>query len=221
MSTTRRFPQAACPRIHEQGAYADGQPALPPLAPSARPLASALGLLALLAGPARADENMLRGPHPFLKDNELSAHVQLVGGIGDTPGGTKIAADYGYRLRGPAWLNLQLNYQHAACHTPSGAPTCDEASGSVFETLAGIKLKWATPIPVVPYVKGDVGLAYAFPNGAGNGMGVAARAGAGATYFFFDWFGLGAELGYSVGHLSTAKSTYAEIDFGGGLEFQF
>jgi hypothetical protein len=196
MSTTRRFPPAI--------------------------RSTALGLLALLAaGSARAEDNMLRGPHPFLKDNELSAHVLLVAGSGGTPGGTKIAADYGYRLSGPAWLDLQLNYQHAACHTPSGAPTCDEASGSVFETMAGIKLKWATPIPVVPYVKGAAGLAFAFPNRAGNSMGLAVRGGAGANYFFFDWFGLGAELGYSVGHLSSADSHYAELDFGGGLEFQF
>jgi hypothetical protein len=187
------------------------------------PLALASGAiaLALLARPARAEDNMLRGPHPFLKDNELAAHVQLVAGIGSTPGGTKIAADYGYRLRGPAWLDLQLNFQRAACHTPSGALTCDQPSGSIFETLAGIKLKWATPIPIVPYVKGGVGLAYAFPNGAADGFGFAARLGGGASYFIFDWLGFGAELGYSVGHLSTASSKYAEIDFGGGVEFQF
>jgi hypothetical protein len=198
MSTTRRFPQAIG--------------------------AGVLGLLVALAptrARAAADENLLRGPHPFLKDNELSAHVLLVGGIANTPGGTKIALDYGYRLRGLAWLNLQLNYQRAACHTPSGGTICDEPAGSVFETLAGVKLKWPTPIPLVPYVKGNVGLAYAFPNGASNGLGFAARGGAGANYFFFDWLGLGAEIGYSVGHLSTASSQYAEVDFGAGLEFQF
>jgi hypothetical protein len=182
----------------------------------------ALGLAAALAaGTARADDNMLRGPHPFLKDNELSAHAQVVFGVGHTPGGTKVAADYGYRLRGPAWLNLQLNFQNAPCETPSGAPNCSQASGSVFETLAGVKLKWATRIPVVPYVKGGVGLAYAFPDRASNGFGFAARFGGGASYFFFDWLGLGAELGYSVGHLSTVDSKYAEVDHGGGVEFQF
>jgi hypothetical protein len=176
---------------------------------------------AVLAAPARADENMLRGPHPFLKDNELSAHVQLVTGFAHTPGGTKIAADYGYRLHGPAWLNLQLNYQRAACETPSGASTCDKPTGAVFETLVGIKLKWATPIPLVPYVKGSGGFAYAFPDGGHNGWGFAARAGGGASWFFFDWLGLGAEVGYSIGHLSTADTTYGEVDYGGGIEFQF
>jgi hypothetical protein len=164
---------------------------------------------------------MLRGPHPFLKDNELSAHVLLVAGVGDTPGGTKLLGEYGYRLSGPAWLNLQVNYQNAVCHTQSGATTCAEPSGSVFETLGGIKLKWATPVPLVPYVKGAVGLAYAFPNGASNKMGVAARGGAGASWFFFDWLGLGAEFGYSVGSMSMGTTSYSEFDFGGGVEFQF
>jgi hypothetical protein len=199
MSTTRRFPQAM--RAGLCGV-----------------LVAAVGLA---PGRARADENVLRGPHPFLKDNELAAHVQIVAGLGGTPGGTKVAADYGYKLTGPAWLNLELNFQRAPCHSPSAASTCDEPSGSVFETLAGVKLKWATPIPLVPYVKGAVGLAYAFPNGAGNTLGFAARGGAGAAWFIFDWLGFGAEFGYSVGSMSTGTSSYSEIDFGGGLEFQF
>lgn len=186
-------------------------------------LCGLLALAALAPGRARAaeDNNILRGPHPFIKDNELSAHVQIVAGIHDTPGGTKIATDYGYRLTGPAWLNLQLNFQRAPCHSPSGASTCDEPSGSVFETLAGIKLKWATPVPVVPYVKGAVGLAYSFPNGAGNTLGFAARGGAGAAWFVFDWLGFGAEFGYSVGSMTIGTTSYSEIDFGGGVEFQF
>jgi len=195
MSTSRRFPQAIG--------------------------AGALALAVLAAGTARADDNMLRGPHPFLKDNELSAHVQLVAGGSSTPGGTKLAGDYGYHAYRPLWLNLQLNFQRAACHTPSGAPTCDVPSGSIFETMVGVKVKVSTPIPLVPYVKGAGGLAFAFPNGSRNGLGLAARGGMGATYFFFDWLGLGAELDGSIGSLSTADSFYSELDFGGGLEFQF
>jgi hypothetical protein len=186
------------------------------------PLAMVAGASALLAGGvARADDNLLHGPHPFLKQNELSAHVLLAAGGDETPGGTKIATDYGYRLGGPAWLNLQLNFQHAAvCSTPSGG-TCPDPTGNVFETLAGVKLKFATAIPVVPFVKGGAGLVFAFPNGANNGLGPALRVGGGANYFFFDWLGLGAEIGFSAGHLSTARSSYTVLDFGGGLEFQF
>lgn len=170
--------------------------------------------------PARAQDNMLRGPHPFLKDNEVSIHVLLAAGGSDTPGGTKLATDYGYKLRGPVWLNLQLNFQNQNCHTPSGG-ACDPPSGSIWETLAGVKLKWPTAIPIVPFVKAGVGLAFAFPDGASNGLGLAARGGGGANYFIFDWFGLGAEIGYSVGQLSTARSNYNVFDFGAGLEFQF
>jgi hypothetical protein len=199
MSATRRFPAIRMATAIVAGALAFA------LAPPA----------------ARADDNMLRGPHPFLKDNELSAHVQVVAGFGRTPGGSKIAADYGYHLYRPLWLDLQLNVQRAPCHSPSGASTCDQPSGSIFETMAGAKMKFATPIPVVPYLKGAVGLAFAFPDGARNGMGPAVRVGGGANYFFFDWLGLGVEFAYSLGHLSTGDSTYAEFDVGGGIEFQF
>ena len=47
-------------------------------------LALALGA-ALLRPPAAraADENLLHGPHPFLKDNELSVHALIGEGQGD------------------------------------------------------------------------------------------------------------------------------------------
>jgi hypothetical protein len=187
------------------------------------PLAIGVGAAALLAtaGAAAAEDNLLRGPHPFLKQNELSVHVLLATGGDHTPDGTKLAADYGYHLIGPAWVNLQLNFQHHQCHTPSGGTVCEEPSGSVWETLVGGKLKFATAIPVVPFVKGGVGLAYAFPSGAASGFGPAIRFSGGANYFFFDWLGLGGEIGVSAGHLSTAQSGYSVLDFGGGLEFQF
>jgi hypothetical protein len=196
MSTTKRFPLAQL-RI------------------------GALLAVALAAGAARAEDNVLHGPHPFLKDNELSAHVLLVAGGAQTPDGTKLSADYGYRLRGPAWLDLQINYQNALCVTGSTAGTCTVPSGTIFETLAGLKLKWATAIPLVPYTKGGVGLVYAFPNGAPNGLGPALRVAGGANYFIYDWLGFGVEIGYSLGHLSSADSSYSELDFGAGAEFQF
>jgi hypothetical protein len=183
----------------------------------------AIGVLGafLASAPARADDNLLHGPHPFLKENELGAHVLLALGGDNTPGGTKVALDYGYKLHGPAWLNLQFNFQRGTCHTPSGGSTCGTPSGTVFETLAGVKLKWATAIPVVPFVKGGAGLVSVFPNGGPSGTGVAARVSGGANYFFFDWLGVGAEIGYSFGHVSALSSSYTVFDFGGGLEFQF
>jgi hypothetical protein len=54
-----------------------------------------------------------------------------------------------------------------------------------------------------------------------------ARVVGGANYFFFDWLGLGAEVGASLGYLDYDKTftggshAYTVIDLGGGVEFQF
>jgi hypothetical protein len=194
-------------------------------------LAASAGLAAVMAsGQARAEgDNLLHGPHPFLTDSEVSLHVLVGEGLGDTLSGAKIGIDYGYKMSGgdmPLWLNLELNLQHAGCGpVPTGA-TCAETTGDVVETLAGVKWKLATPLPLVPYVKAAAGLVFGFPNGASDAAGFAVRAGGGANYFFFDWFGLGVEVGFSAGRLDydatfTGSHTYALLDFGGGLEFQF
>jgi hypothetical protein len=197
-----------------------------PLSRSA--LACALATVAALAGArqaAGAEEQMLRGPHPFLKENELSAHVLLAAGLGDAPSGTKVAFDYGFKLTAPIWLDLQLNLQHGSCQS-TAVTECGPGTGDAFETLAGVKLKWPTPIPVVPYGKVGGGLVFVFPNGAKNAMGVVARVAGGANYFFYDWLGLGAEVGFSLGRVAYDPTfpggpAYAVIDFGGGIELQF
>jgi len=180
------------------------------------------------AGSARADENLLRGPHPFRRENQVSAHVLVASGGYDTMSGTKLAFAYDFKLTGgwnPLWLEFGVNAQHGAC---SSAPNtaCNADTGDVFETVGGAKWTFATPIPLVPYVSGMAGLAYAFPNGASAAAGPMLRAAGGANYYFFDWLGLGGQLGYSIGSLnydSTFKGshTYAVLNVGGGLVFQF
>lgn len=188
------------------------------------PLLITILLAASAAGsPARADENLLHGPHPFLKENELSAHFLLAVGLADSWGGTKLAFDYGYRLAGPVWLNLQLNIQKPSCALTSG--DCSQ-NGTTFETLAGGKWKFATELPLVPYVKVAAGLIYLFPEQARSAIGLALRSGGGVNYFFFDWLGLGLEANLSVGHgffdsSYNAGHGYVVFDFGGGVEFQF
>jgi hypothetical protein len=208
------------------------------------PLRCALALIAggfALSGAARGDDSagntsnlgnlgdpgaMLRGPHPFLKENALSAHVLLGLGGASTPSGTKIGLDYGYRLRGPAWLDLQLNLQHGNCGSvPAGGGGCPHPAGSAYEILGGVKGKWATALPIVPFVAGAAGLVYAFPTGGPFGVGVMARVSGGANYFFFDWLGAGVQVGYSLGHVSYPRNgpgaSYGVVDFGAGLEYQF
>jgi hypothetical protein len=177
----------------------------------------------LPASAARAEDSLLHGPHPFLKDNELSAHFLLAAGLGDSWSGTKVALDYGYRLAGPVWLNLQVNVQKGSCALASGSCT---QNGSVFETLAGGKWKFATELPLVPYVKVAAGLIYLFPEQARSAVGTALRTGGGVNYFFYDWLGFGLEANLSLGHAFFDSSYeaghgYYVIDIGGGVEFQF
>src|SRR5262249_27440002 len=108
----------------------------------------------------------------------------------------------------------------------SASMPCGPDSGDLFETLAGARWMFATPIPLVPYVGANVGLAFAFPDGASAAAGVMIRAVGGANYFFFDWLGLGGQVGYSLGHLNydstfAGSHTYAVLDVGGGLIVQF
>jgi hypothetical protein len=192
--------------------------------------AIALTLVAFGAAPAaRADDNLLEGPHPFLKDNELSAHILIASGIGDSMSGAKLALDYGYKLWGgviPMGLDLAINMQHGSCNQIGTNAVCRPDTGTVFETLAGVRWKFPTPIPLVPYGAVAGGFVFAFPNGVDAGAGLMARAVGGANYFFFDWLGLGAQVGFSLGHLNydatfPGSHTYSVFDVGGGLEFQF
>jgi hypothetical protein len=186
-------------------------------------------ILAATAAPARADENLLRGPYPFLRDNQLSVHVLLASGRADTMSGTKLAFDYDYKLTGgwsPLWLDLGVNAQHGGCNSGPNSTVCAPDSGDVYETYGGVKWMFATPLPIVPYVGVLAGLAFAFPDDASAASGPFFRAVGGANYFFFEWLGVGAQIGYSIGGLdydSTFKGshTYAVLDLGGGLLFQF
>ena len=92
----------------------------------------ALGVAMLSASVARAEEtqNLLHGPHPFLKDNELSVHALIGEGQGDALSGAKLELGYGYKLTGgaaPFWLNLLLSFEHSGCNPASGGPTIASA----------------------------------------------------------------------------------------------
>ena len=147
------------------------------------------------ARPARADENLLRGPLPFRKDNESRAHVL----IGDRAGRHDERHQAGLRLQLQADRRLRSRCGSTSASTRSSTAAearrqparCSFNSGDVFETLGGVKWTFATPIPLVPYVGAVGGLVFAFPNGAAAAAGVVVRAVGGANYFFFDWLGGG------------------------------
>jgi len=192
-------------------------------------IVAAAALALASSAPARADENLLHGPHPFIRDNELSLHILIASGSGDSMSGGKLAIDYGYKLSGgwiPMWLALALNVQRGACNQTPSVGACGQDTGDMFETLAGVRWAFATPIPLVPYVGAGAGFAFAFPNGASAAAGPMLRGVGGANYFFFDWLGVGGQVGFSVGTLGydntfTGSHTYQVFDVGGGLVFQF
>ncbi len=154
---------------------------------------------------ARADENLLHGPHPFLKDNALSVHALVGEGQGDALSGAKLELGYSYKLTpgaAPFWLNLLMSFEHSGCNSaPGGSGNCVGVTGDIVETMAGVRWTLATPLPLVPYIAGNAGLVFAFPNGATDATGVAIRGAGGANYFFFDWLGLGIQVGFSVGRI--------------------
>jgi hypothetical protein len=158
----------------------------------------ALLVFTALPGAARAD-NVLRGPYPFLRDNELAIHGGYAAGFGDTFAGPKAAVDYGYKLDAGWWLDLGASFLSGVCRPHAGSNACARVGDSA-EVLAGVKWKLRMNVPVVPYAKAVAGLAYLFPDGARSGVGPVLRAGVGGHYYFYEWIGVGAELTAAVGH---------------------
>ena len=75
---------------------------------------------------AQENQNLLHGPHPFLKDNELSVHALIGEGQGDALSGAKLELAYGYKLTGgsaPFWLNLLISFEHSGCNPRPATPT--------------------------------------------------------------------------------------------------
>lgn len=176
------------------------------------------------AGPARA-EHLLRGPYPFLRDNELSLHGGYGAGFGDTFGGPKAIVDYGYKLDRGVWLDLNLGFLSGVCRPRIDSPECVR-KGNTYEVLGGIKWKLRMNVPVVPYAKVLAGLGYQFPDSARSALGPVVRAGLGAKYFIYEWIGVGGEVTASTGRASyqegaTLSRTLGSLDATLGVEVAF
>ena len=185
-------------------------------------VALALGLLG--ATRARADEHLLSGPHPMLKENSASVSLLIGNGLGDTFSGRGVGLGYGYMLQGPLWLDLQANLRTSACNFFNGR--CGTYAGNDVELLAGASWHFRTDVPAVPYVRGTAGLVYLYPQGAISALGLAVRGAVGVRYYFFDWFGFGIEAALSAGHAYFGSDyggshTYAVGDMVLGAEVQF
>lgn len=175
---------------------------------------------------ARADE-MLRGPHPLRSENDVSIHAGFGKGYAGWLGGPKVFFGYGYHVRGPGWLDLQINFQQNTCEkTLTVLTPCQDLRSNATEMIAGMKWKWRMDIPMVFYAKAGGGPVYVFPDAFRSAIGLAGRGVAGAKYFLFEWLGIGAEIAMSVGHvfhheLYPGDHGYGSLDFGIGVELDF
>jgi hypothetical protein len=190
--------------------------------------------------------------------NEISIHVGGQAGLGGysvtgangvffaaggPPSGFKLLFDYSYRVRddGPftLWLNLGSNLTiGGGCNYIAGNHYyCGLANnGDTIEPFFGVKMKFRTPIPLVPYAKIDGTLVGIFARFCGdNGVAVAARLAGGLKYFLTRNVGVGAELAMTVGpgfyggasaactdyYYGSHVELYAAFDLGVGAEFVF
>ena len=157
-------------------------------------LRSLLCLVALFAAalPARAEEELLRGPHPFIKNDELALHAGFSGGLGDNVSGLRLQGDYSYRLGQVTWFDVQMGVVSGSCRTQEIA--CSDGTGNSVDVVAGAAWKFQTRLPLVAQVRVDGGPLFLFPDSARSSMGFIFRGGAGLHYFLYDWFGLGGEI---------------------------
>ena len=184
----------------------------------------AFGLVGLATSAARAEEELLRGPHPFIKDNELGLHAGYSAGLGDNMRGLRVQGDYLNRLAQTAWLDIQMGIVSGSCHADQ--TVCASGGGNAVDILGGAAWKFQTNLPIVPYAKAAAGPIFLFPDGTRSAAGFLVRGGLGAHYFLYDWFGVGAEVTGSWGAAFFAADSHrtgslGSVDMNLGVALQF
>jgi len=178
----------------------------------------------LAASKAQAEEELLRGPHPFIKDNEVTLHAGYGAGLGDSMRGLRVQGDYLSRLAQTAWLDIQMGIVSGSCHTNPAA--CSNGGGNAVDILGGAAWKFQTNLPIVPYVKAAAGPIFLFPTSTRSAAGFLLRGGVGAHYFLYDWFGVGAEVTGAWGVAFFAADSHrtgalGSVDMNLGVAVQF
>jgi hypothetical protein len=183
-----------------------------------------LVLVGLASTSAGAQEELLRGPHPFLKDDELAVHAGYGAGLGDNIRGLRMQGDYLNRLAQTLWLDIQMGVVSGSCRTSQ--VVCSNGSGNAVDILGGVAWKFQTNLPVVPYAKLVVGPTFLFPDNTRSAAGMLVRGGFGAHYFLYDWFGVGAEFTGAWGVAFFAADSHrtgalGSVDANVGVALQF
>ena len=128
------------------------------------------------------------------------------------------------------WFDAQANFSFGSdCKEilESGIPEgtrCGSVHGFGVNLLAGVQWKFygIWDVPVVPFVRADVGVVFVITNGPYDGAAFIARGGGGARYHFTPWFSVGGELAVNVGPVvrnDMPTNFFASIDILAGAEF--
>jgi hypothetical protein len=168
--------------------------------------------------PAPQTEEILRGPHPFIKENEVAFHVGYSAGLGEAPSGVRVQGDYLSRLGRVPWLDIQMGILVGSCRAYEASCKRDRAA----DILGGIAWRFQSTLPIVPYLKSSTGPVFLLSRD-GSAFGWVVRGGAGAHYYPYDWFGLGVELtaAWGVAVSDTRSMSLGSIDANLGAAVQF
>lgn len=213
--------------------------------------------VALLAPRLAAAQIQIRGPQVYPGKSEVSVHLGFQNGIasynygGGPPGGFRLLGDYSFRFMDSGSYTLWINAGFAltvggGCDTRlngfGGIYGCGGyATGNSIEPMAGVKMKFRTPIPLVPYARLDAFFGYVFNRYCDdNGFAFGGRAAGGAKYFLNRNIGVGIETGFTLGGARYAGAPdsnptcfqngyyypahgefYGAFDFLAGAEFAF
>jgi hypothetical protein len=199
-----------------------------------------LAAVAFGAGSARADEIQRSGPESWPSKHDLSAHIGFQAGFGATLGSTsgfKVEAEYAYRFHPLAWFMVQVandfgfGNADGVCFNSNSLTLQCYRGGWDFELMAGFKLKWVTPIPLVVEAPVLVGVDLLYNRNCNDdGASVPViKTGAGVKYFVTRKIGVGAKIDFAggpgfhqasgCGMLKSYTDYFGYFDFMVGAEF--
>lgn len=153
-----------------------------------------------MAGAAHAEEELLRGPHPFLKENALIVGGGYAASTGGMVGGLKLKGAFEYELVGSLWLNLQFNFVDGS-DRPLDGRLCTSC-GRAADAMAGLSYRLQMDVPVILSGTLAGGFVFVFPDRAASAMGLGLRPSVAGRYYVYDWLGFGLEMGALLGFAS-------------------
>jgi hypothetical protein len=180
---------------------------------------------------ARAADIQRGVPQEFPSKHEISTHMGFQAGFGAQLGSTsgfKLEADYAYRFHPWIWFNLGVGNVFGF---GSADGVCAHSSiamcyrgGWAFEVMGGLKLKFATRIPLVIEAPILIGADILYNRDCGdNGAAVpVVRTGGGVMYFLTKKIGVGAKFDVAFGpsfHSSSVCKNVSYTDFYGYFDF--